>query len=205
MIAVIDYDAGNLTSVAHAVRRLGGDPTVTRRPEDVKNAERIIFPGVGAAKASMDSLEALGLAEALREARAAGKPILAICIGCQVVFDRSEEDGGADCLGLLPGDVARFEFSDGVQRKIPHMGWNEVKVERDHALFAGVPDGSQFYFVHSYYVRPQSPDAIIASCDYGFSFPAAVGDGSLACVQFHAEKSGPAGLTVLRNFLQWTP
>ena len=205
-IAVLDYGAGNLTSVALAVRHLGREPTVTRDPEVVRSAGRIIFPGVGAAGASMEALRSLGLATALEEAWRAGTPVLGICIGCQVVFARSEEDGGTSCLGLLPGDVARFRFAPDVRRKVPHMGWNEVRFRSAHPVFADVPPQSQLYFVHSYYPRPAEPADVLGTAVYGgIEFAAAVGRGNLVAVQFHAEKSGPAGLAVLGGFLRWRP
>ena len=206
MIAVLDYDAGNLTSVACAVRHLGHEPEITRDPEVVRSADRVIFPGVGAAGSSMATLEKLGLAEALRDVHSAGRPILGICIGCQVAFSRSEEDGGTDCLGLLEGEVVRFNFAEGVERKVPHMGWNEVRFGGPHAVLEGIPAGSQFYFVHSYHVVPAEPALVLGTASYGdIDFTAAVARDNLVAVQFHAEKSGPAGLKLLENFLEWSP
>jgi glutamine amidotransferase len=206
MIAVLDYDAGNLTSVACAVRHLGHEPEITRDPDVVRSAERVIFPGVGAAGSSMESLEKLGLAAALRDAHSAGKPILGICIGCQVVFSSSEEDGGTGCLGLLEGEVVRFRFAEGSRRKVPHMGWNEVRFTDPHPVLEGIPAGSQFYFVHSYYVEPAEPAVALGTTSYGgIDFTAAVAKDNLVAVQFHAEKSGPAGLRLLDNFLGWSP
>ena len=206
MIAVLDYDAGNLASVACAVRHLGHEPEITRDPDVVRSAERVIFPGVGAAGSSMESLEKLGLAAALRDAHSAGKPILGICIGCQVVFSSSEEDGGTDGLGLLEGEVVRFRFAEGSRRKVPHMGWNEVRFTDPHPVLEGIPAGSQFYFVHSYYVEPAEPGVALGMTSYGgIDFTAAVAKDNLVAVQFHAEKSGPAGLRLLDNFLGWSP
>ena len=206
MIAVLDYDAGNLTSVACAVRHLGHEPEIPRDPDVVRSAERGIFPGVGAAGSSMESLEKLGLAAALRDAHSAGKPILGICIGCQVVFSSSEEDGGTGCLGLLEGEVVRFRFAEGSRRKVPHMGWNEVRFTHPHPVLEGIPAGSQFYFVHSYYVEPSEPAVALGTASYGgIDFTAAVAKDNLVAVQFHAEKSGPAGLRLLDNFLGWSP
>ena len=206
MIAVLDYDAGNLTSVACAVRHLGHEPEITRDPDVVRSAERVIFPGVGAAGSSMESLEKLGLAAALRDAHSAGKPILGICIGCQGVFSSSEEDGGTNCLGLLEGEVVRFRFAEGSRRKVPHMGWNEVRFTDPHPVLEGIPAGSQFYFVHSYYVEPAEPGVALGMTSYGgIDFTAAVAKDNLVAVQFHAEKSGPAGLRLLDNFLGWSP
>ena len=205
-IAILDYGAGNLTSVACAVRHLGWDPLVTRRPAEVLSADRVIFPGVGAAQASMEHLRRLGLDEALRRIFKDGRPLLGICIGCQVIFEDSEEDGGTRCLGLLRGKVQRFRFPAGVSRKVPHMGWNEVKFEGTHPVFEGLPTGSQFYFVHSYHPAPADPEVVRGTAIYGgVQFPAAVAHRNLVAVQFHSEKSGPPGLRILRNFLRWDP
>ena len=206
MIAVVDYDAGNLTSVACAVRHLGHEPEITRDPEVLRSAERIIFPGVGAAGSSMESLAGLGLAAALSDAHAAGKPILGICIGCQVVFSSSEEDGGTGCLGLLEGEAVRFRYTEGIQRTVTHLGWNEVNFTAAHPVLEGVAAGSQFYFVHSYHVEPADPGVSLGTATYGgIDFTAAVAKDNLVAVQFHAEKSGPAGLRLLDNFLRWSP
>ncbi len=206
MIAVIDYNAGNLSSVCCAVRHLGFEPTVTQDPDEVRRADHVIFPGVGAAGASMESLQARGLDQGLLDAREAGRPILGICVGCQVAFGFSEEDDGTDCLGLLPGRVERFRFPEGVHRKVPHMGWNEVRLKTEHPVLDSVPAGSQFYFVHSYHVRADDPDCVIGEATYGeVDFTAIVADENLFAVQFHAEKSGPPGLRLLENFLRWTP
>jgi glutamine amidotransferase len=206
VIAILDYDAGNLTSVASAVRHLGREPAITRDPAVAVSAERIIFPGVGAAGASMRSLRALGLDHAIAGAFRAGKPILGICIGCQVIFDASEEDGGTRCLGLLSGEVRRFRFAPGHERKVPHMGWNEVRWRGNHPLFASLPARSQFYFVHGYYPEPKDPSCVQGTAVYGgIEFAAAVAWRNLAAVQFHVEKSGPAGLELLERFLGWEP
>jgi len=206
MIAVIDYNAGNLTSVCCAVRHLGLEPTVTQDPDEVRRADHVIFPGVGAAGASMETLRARGLDQGLHDARAAGKPILGICVGCQIIFTFSDENGGVDCLGLLPGTVERFRFPAGVHRKVPHMGWNEVRLDTQHPVLDGVPAQSQFYFVHSYHVRAEDPDCVIGTATYGeVDFTAIVARESLFAVQFHAEKSGPPGLRLLENFLRWSP
>jgi glutamine amidotransferase len=203
-IAIVDYSAGNLTSVATAIRHLGKVPLITRDPEEVLAAERVIFPGVGAAGASMRSLGESGLDEALRRVHAEGRPILGICIGCQVILQESEEDGGTACLGLVPGRVVRFRFAPGIHRKIPHMGWNEVTFLIDHPVFHGVPAGSQFYFVHSYYPQPADAGVVAGTAVYGeVRFAAALAARNLVAVQFHAEKSGPPGLRILKNFLEW--
>ena len=206
MIAIVDYKAGNLTSVARAVRHLGADCSVTDDPAQVAGSERIIFPGVGAAGASMNNLRRLGLDAALKEAHAQGKPIMGICVGCQIIFEHSEEDL-TDCLGLLPGKVTRFPVDhrdeNGVPLKVPHMGWNRVNFTRPHPVFAGLPEEAEFYFVHSYYPVPAEEAITVGQTDYGLSFSSAVAKGSLVAVQFHAEKSGRPGLRILQNFINW--
>lgn len=205
-VAIVDYAAGNLASVAYAVKHLGHEPTVTRRPEEIAAADRVIFPGVGAAGACMDNLKQLGLDEALAEVLSSGRPLLGICVGCQVIFDHSEENDGTDCLGLLPGSVKLFRFAAGVKRKVPHMGWNAVTLERDHPLVRDLGEKPHFYFVHSYYPAPEAADVTLGSALYGgVRFPAALASENLAAVQFHTEKSGKPGLKLLDNFLNWTP
>ncbi len=201
MITLIDYNAGNLTSVRRALDHLGIPSRITSDPETVRRADRIIFPGVGAAGAAMSVLRQRGLDSALKEAFAAGTPILGICIGCQIILDRSQEDD-AECLGLLRGQAIRFSVTDPLL-KIPHMGWNAVRVTRPHPLLAHLRPGDEFYFVHSYYPQPADASQIYAVSDYGGEFPAAIGKDNLFAVQFHAEKSGPLGLMVLENFSKW--
>jgi len=203
-VAIVDFDAGNLTSVARAVKHLGGDPLVSRDPKEIRTADRVIFPGVGAAGASMDSLRELGLDVELKRAFEAGKPILGICIGCQVAFESSEEDGGTPCLGFLSGRVVHFRFPEGVQRKVPHMGWNAVHFQADrlHPVFEGIESGSEFYFVHSYHPVPEDPADVQGTAVYGgLRFAAAVARDNFVAVQFHTEKSGRFGLRILENFL----
>lgn len=205
MIAIIDYRAGNLTSVARAVSHLGFACKVTNDHQEIRAADRIIFPGVGAAGKAMEDLRALGLDRVLREAYADGKPIFGICLGTQIIFDESEEDS-ARCLGVLPGTVRRFPeaLSRGGERlKIPHMGWNQVKWIREHAVFAGLDPGVEFYFVHSYYPDPADAEHVVGVTDYGLRFVSAVAYKRLVAVQFHPEKSGRPGLHILANFCQW--
>jgi glutamine amidotransferase len=201
MIAIVDYKAGNLTSVARALEYLGHRCEITDRPERIRAADRVILPGVGAAGATMENLNALGLAAVLRDDVArAGKPFLGICIGIQVLLDRSEEDR-ADCLCIIPGRVTRFPSSvDGRPLKVPQIGWNRVRQTRSHPILAGVPDNTHFYFVNSYYPIPGDPQVTIAASDYGVAFTAAIARGNVFATQFHLEKSGAAGLKLLDNF-----
>jgi glutamine amidotransferase len=204
MIAIVDYRAGNLTSVARALEHLGHRCEITDRPERIRAADRVILPGVGAAGATMEALNALGLAEVLRnDVARAGKPFLGICIGIQVLLERSEEDG-AECLGIIRGEVRRYPAAiDGRPLKVPQIGWNRVKQMRSHPVFAGVPDVAHFYFVNSYYPAPANPEIAIATSDYGVTFTAAIADGNVIATQFHLEKSGAPGLRLLDNFCRF--
>lgn len=203
MIAIVDYKAGNLTSVKRALDYLGLESRVTPDPEDVARAERIIFPGVGHAGTAMAVLKARGLDEALRTAFAAGTPILGTCVGAQIILAHSEE-GDTAYLGLLAGECARFRPSDA-SLKVPHMGWNEVRqvAGKTHPVLKGVPDGAEFYFVHSYFLRPADPAHVLAIAEHGVTFPAIIGQANLLATQFHSEKSGPVGLQILKNFAAW--
>ena len=204
MIAIVDYRAGNLTSVARALEHLGHQCEITDRPERIRAADRVILPGVGAAGATMENLNVLGLAEVLRnDVARAGKPFLGICIGIQVLLERSEEDA-AECLGIVRGEVRRYPAAvDGRPLKVPQIGWNRVHQTRSHPVFAGVPDLAHFYFVNSYYPMPASPEITIATSDYGVTFTAAIADGNVIATQFHLEKSGAAGLRLLDNFCRF--
>ena len=203
MIAIVDYKAGNLTSVRLAFDAIAIEAVPTADPAVLARADRIVFPGVGAAASAMANLRATGLIDTLRARIAAGVPFLGICLGTQILLDRSEEDGGVDALGVLPGTVRKFTPSDPAC-KIPHMGWNQVRAARPHPLLEGVPDGSDFYFVHSYYPDPADRGDVIGTTDYaGVVFASMVGRGNVAATQFHVEKSGKTGLRFLRNFAQW--
>ncbi len=203
MITIVDYKAGNLTSVQLAFEHIGAEVRVTDRPEDITCAERVVFPGVGAARSAMQNLRQLDLIEPLRKVISKGIPFLGICIGMQLLFDSTEEDGGTECLGFLPGQVKKF--TPPLQTcKIPQMGWNAVKQAGEHPLFEGVEDKSEFYFVHSYYPSPDDNDMIIGQTDYaGVVFASAAGVGNIAAMQFHPERSGRIGLKVLENFCSW--
>lgn len=204
MLAIIDYEAGNLTSVRLAVEHVGGDCVVTQDPAVVASAQRVIFPGVGSAKSCMHNLRRLGLDKALLAALDSGKPVMAICIGMQLIFESSEEDGGVDCLGILKGQVKRFDFPPQARVKVPHMGWNEVVARKPHHILHDLPAHGECYFVHSYHACAQNPAEVYAVSEYeGREFVCAVGRGNLFATQFHPEKSGTTGLAMLRNFLSW--
>ncbi len=204
-VAVIDYQAGNLRSVETALRHLGAEFRITTRPEEALRAQRLLVPGVGEARAAMEVLDPAGLGEAIREFVRSGRPTLGICLGAQVIFERSEERN-TPCLGIFPGEVRRFPPSlRQAGLKVPHMGWNRVFSRAAHPLLAGVPQGSYFYFVHSFYPQPADPQLVLAECEYGLRFAAGVGRGNLAAFQFHPEKSGAPGLRLLANFLSWEP
>ncbi len=203
MITIVDYKAGNLTSVKRALDHLGIPNQISADPDVVRRAGKIIFPGVGAAGAAMSVLKERGLDAALKESHQIGTPILGICIGCQIILTHSEE-ADTPCLDLLPGACVRFRVSDPAL-KIPHMGWNAVSVLRPHALLGHLRSGDEFYFVHSYYPQPADTALIYAESEYGGNFPAAIGKDNLFAVQFHAEKSGPVGLKLLENFAKWRP
>jgi glutamine amidotransferase len=208
MIAIIDYDAGNLTSVARAVSHLGMSCVITKAADEIRGADRIIFPGVGAAGAAMESLKRYGLDTLIKDELAWGKPILGICLGTQIILTHSEEND-TPCLGILDGTVRAFaphnQLKGGQKLKIPHMGWNGIRVERSHPLLSDMGADDEFYFVHSYYPEPQNLESVIAVTDYGLAFASILGFKNLFATQFHLEKSGPPGLRILENFCRWTP
>ena len=196
-IAIIDYGAGNLRSVAKAFEKLGFPPLVTADPAHVLAADAVVLPGVGAAGDTMSSLSSRGMVAAIGEVIARGQPFFGVCLGLQLLFESSEE-GGADCLGLLRGKVRRLPATV----KVPHMGWNEARLLRPHPVFEGVPSGSFFYFVHSYYADPEDRALVAAETDYGATFCSAVARGNLVATQFHPEKSGALGLKLYENFVR---
>jgi len=198
-LVIVDYGAGNLRSVARAVAHAGVEPLVTARPEDVLAAKALILPGVGAAEDTMANLRRAGLIEPLREYIASGRPFLGVCMGQQALFEVSEEDGERDLLGILRGRIIRFPRG----MTVPHMGWNTVEMRADHPVFEGIPDGSFFYFVHSYHPAPADDSDILGVTDYeGIVFPSVVGRDNVIATQFHPEKSGAAGLRLYANFLR---
>jgi glutamine amidotransferase len=201
MIAIVDYNAGNLRSVKRACDAVGAESILSPDPEVIAKASRVIFPGVGAAKSAMDTAIERGLDDAIREAVRRGAPVLGICIGAQIILERSEE-GDVACLGILAGKTRRFALDDP-RLKVPHIGWNEVKVEKPHPLLAGLAPGDELYFVHSYYPSPEDGGSVYATADYGGSFCCALGRDNLFATQFHPEKSGPVGLDLLARFARW--
>lgn len=201
MITIVDYGAGNLRSVKRACDAMGMESVLSNDPDAVSRADRLIFPGVGAAKSAVDTLGRTGLGEAIRAAHDRGAPVLGICLGAQIILEASEE-GDVRCLGLLPGRTRRFRPGDP-RIKVPHIGWNDVRVERPHPLLAGLEPGDEFYFVHSYYPAPLESERIYATTDYGGLFCCALGKANLFATQFHPEKSGPLGLKLLERFARW--
>lgn len=204
MITIVDYKAGNLTSVQLAFEHFGARVRITDDPKDVLAASRVVFPGVGAAGAAMEQLAGLGLLDALRTVIGRGTPFLGICIGMQVLLEFSEE-GETTCMGVLPGRVRRFRPRDPLC-KIPQIGWNAVNIAKPHPLFAGIEDASEFYFVHSYYPAPADQVLIAGRTDYADAvFASAVARDNLFATQFHPERSGRIGLRLLENFADWNP
>jgi len=198
MIAIIDYGAGNLRSVANAVSRLGYQAKITSIPHEMLTAQAVILPGVGAAADTMANLQTLGLVSPIRRFIAEGRPFLGVCIGLQILFSGTEEGGWHECLGIIPGVVRRLP--PGL--KIPHMGWNQVKQKISHPIFSGIPDEANFYFVHSYYVEPDDRSLVAGETEYGVSFCSVIAKGNLVATQFHPEKSGEVGLKIYDNFIR---
>jgi imidazole glycerol-phosphate synthase subunit HisH len=207
-IAVVDYGMGNLRSVSKALEHIAPDKNVvvTSDPAQIDAAERVVFPGQGAMPDCMRELEARGLRDAVKRA-AASKPFLGICIGLQLLFEHSEE-GNADGLGILPGNVVKFAKADMVDKvghklKVPHMGWNQVYQTVHHPMWQNIPDGERFYYVHSYYVVPRDKESVAGYSEYPARFTSVVAKDNIFAVQFHPEKSQHAGLQLLSNFVQW--
>lgn len=216
-IAIVDYGMGNLRSVYQAFHHVASDANVViaHTPEEIISAERVVLPGQGAMPDCMKHLEESGLLEALIDA-AKNKPLLGVCVGEQMLFDQSAEvrtsanTAWTPCLGLIPGEVRRFELAgklqpDGSAYKVPHMGWNQVRQDRQHPLWNGIPDLTSFYFVHSYYVVPQRKEDIAGSTEYGDWFTSAVARDNIFATQFHPEKSAEYGLKLYKNFVSWQP
>ena len=207
-IVIIDYGMGNLHSAAKAVARAveNAEVSISNNPDEIKKADRVVFPGVGAMRDCMSGLHQSELVDVIKQV-SSEKPFLAICVGMQALMDRSEENGGVDCLGLFSGSVKYFGDSlkdhDGSRLKVPHMGWNQVAQSKSHPLWNDIEDNSRFYFVHSYFVDAKDKDVVSGAAKYGVEFAASIARENVFAVQFHPEKSHRAGLTLLANFARW--
>lgn len=218
MIGIVDYNAGNIKSVEHALDSLKAEFVLSKNPADLKNCDRLIFPGVGDAAYAMKQLKETGYDSFLKEWAAADKPLIGICLGSQIIFDYSEE-GDTQCLGLLEGKIRHFaniwkeRHPDEQEHKqmamlyntmkVPHMGWNDITYcNGSSKLLASIPEGSDFYFVHSYVIQPKDPTIIKAYTDYGTMVPSIVEKGNISAFQFHPEKSGKWGIQILKNFIE---
>lgn len=201
-LVVVDYESGNLRSVSRALESCGVTPLVTGDPQELPSADAVVLPGVGAGPAAMAALGQRGLVEPLREFAASGRPFLGICLGLQLLLDWTDEDPGAQCLGIVPGQVKRLpDGENGASLKIPHMGWNSVSLNGEHPAFCGIDSGSYFYFVHSYFAQPEADAGVVGTTEYGLPFCSAYARGNVVATQFHPEKSGPVGLRIYRNFV----
>ena len=200
MIAIIDYDAGNLKSVEKALLYLGQDVLVTRDREKILSADKVILPGVGNFGDAMEKLKGYGLEEVIRETARQGKPFLGICLGLQLLFERSAEAPGVEGLGILKGEILRIP--DREDLKVPHIGWNSLKLQNQGRLFAGLEEEPYVYFVHSYYLKAANPQIVKAVTEYGVRIDASVESGNVFACQFHPEKSSRTGLKILKNFAE---
>lgn len=206
-VAIIDYNMGNLHSVVRAVTHVapvGAQVEITADPDFIRHADRIVFPGQGAARDCMRELETRGLSEIVREV-AKTKPFLGICMGMQVLMDFSEENGGVECMGAYAGQVHYFKNLNIAHLKTPQMGWNQIQQKTAHPLWAGIQDNARFYFVHSYYVQPTDASLVAGETFYGLSYAAAIAKDNVFAIQAHPEKSAEDGLRLLANFMQWQP
>lgn len=200
-IALLDYGMGNLHSAAKALEHVGAKVDVTNDPKPIAQADKIVFPGVGAMRDCMHGMHEAGIDDVVRHA-VFNKPVLAICVGMQALMQRSEENGGADALGIFEGEVKRFPDVEGL--KVPHMGWNQVhQADPGHPMWKDIEQDARFYFVHSFYVEPKDPSIVSATCNYGLEFCTALHKENLFATQFHPEKSHTAGLQLLKNFVEW--
>ena len=199
MIAIIDYGMGNLRSVQKALQSVGAESVITALPEEVERADKVVLPGVGAFGDAVKELRARGLLEPIATHIKKGKIFLGLCLGMQLLFSESQESPSTQGFSLLPGCVKKFAFTTKAC-KVPHMGWNQIRI-KSCPLFAGIPDGSYMYFVHSYYAEPADDDVVVATADYGTTFAAAVWKDNVFAMQFHPEKSQQRGLQVLKNFI----
>lgn len=200
MIAIVDYDAGNIKSVEKALLLLGQDVKITDNGQEILSADKVVLPGVGAFGDAMGNLKRRGLVPVLRETAQKGIPFLGICLGLQLLFERSDEAPGVEGLGVLPGEILRIPPKEGL--KIPHMGWNSLHLEHGGRLFENVPEQSYVYFVHSYYLKAREEEIVKASAEYGVHIHASVEKGNVFACQFHPEKSSEVGLRILKNFVE---
>ena len=200
MIAIIDYDAGNIKSVENAFASLGGSVQLTSDPEVVAKADKVVLPGVGVFGDAKHKLDVCGMDQAVHEVVKKGTPFLAICVGLQLLFDESEESPGAKGLSVFGGKIKRIPAAEGI--KVPQIGWNSLHIERDCRLLKGTPEGAFVYFVHSYYLEAEDKDIVIASTEYSAHIHAAVEKDNVFATQFHPEKSGAVGLNILKNFME---
>ena len=200
MVAIIDYDAGNLRSVQKALEALGAETVITREPQALQKSDRVILPGVGSFGDAMSRLNQYGLPEVIRQVVSSGKPFLGICLGLQLLFEASEESPGVEGLGILKGKILKIPPAEGL--KIPHMGWNSLSLRLGTRLFSGIRDQEYVYFVHSYYLKAEEEAQVAATTWYGTNIHAAVEADNVFACQFHPEKSGDAGLKILKNFLE---
>ena len=211
-VAIIDYGMGNLHSVASALQHVApdADVRVTSEHSVIQNADKVLFPGVGAIRDCMGEIRRLGFDTLVAEQIQSGKPLLAICVGMQALMQRSAENGGVECLDYFDGSVEFFSSNERFQQastqsklKVPHMGWNQVQQKLDHPLWQGIENNSRFYFVHSYFVHSNEPELEAGRCHYGLDFTAAIAKENVFATQFHPEKSHDAGLQLLKNFVAW--
>ena len=211
-LVVVDYESGNLRSVSRALESCGATPVVSGNARELTDADAVVLPGVGSGPAAMTALRQRGLAEPLREYADSGRPFLGICLGLQLLLDWTDEEGGAPCLGIVPGQVKRLpstvpppegELKGGRDPalKIPHMGWNSVVISDTHPSLCGIESGSYFYFVHSFYAEPSEQGGVAGTTEYGLSFCSVYAKNNVVATQFHPEKSGPVGLRIYRNFV----
>ena len=204
MIAIIDYGMGNLRSVQKAFEKMGAQTLITQKVQDLDKAEKIVLPGVGAIKPAVEKLSSLGLIETIKNKIKAGVPFLGICLGFQLLFDKSDEGGNVTGLGIIKGSVRKFKPSASHQLKIPHMGWNRLKLEQENCdLFSNIDNNSYAYFCHSYYVEPQDKSIIATKTEYADTFASSIATNNIFGVQFHPEKSQSIGLKILKNFMEF--
>lgn len=200
MIAMIDYDAGNIKSVEKALQKLGAEVVITKDPQEILNADKVILPGVGAFGDAMNNLKKYGLDEVIRQVVEKGTPFLGICLGLQLLFERSDESPDAVGLGILKGEILRIPDAEGL--KIPHMGWNSLHLQNNGRLFKGLKENDYVYFVHSYYLKAEEEEIVKATTNYGVNIHASVEKDNVFACQFHPEKSSDVGLQILKNFVE---